>query len=253
MWTRVLPVLLTGCGWVGLAERGPSDPDAAAIADAPAADADPVASGLLVWLPMDDDPGDGVDNRGTASDRATCSSTCPDLTSAVRGGGLEFDGIDDALRVADDVALHLPTGTLAAWVRPRVAPVAGFQMFLAKPFGPTSANSWECFFQALTPLVLGVGGDGGAEAYLGTAWVGGVGTWVHVAFTWTASASALHVDGVVVSTGTGLVPAYDAHPLVVGADEDDGVVDQFFQGALDDVRIYDRALTAAEVAVLATP
>jgi Concanavalin A-like lectin/glucanases superfamily len=46
---------------------------------------------------------------------------------------------------------------------------------------------------------------------------------------------------------------FDADTLTLGADLDGGVIVAPLTGRLDDVRIYNRALSAAEIVTLATP
>jgi hypothetical protein len=40
---------------------------------------------------------------------------------------------------------------------------------------------------------------------------------------------------------------FDSTPLQIGADQEDGVTIQYFRGRLDELRIYDRALSLAEI------
>ena len=80
--------------------------------------------------------------------------------------------------------------------------------------------------------------------------------WVHLAFTHGGRTTKLFVDGALVAQrddtlpkGTGLVTTA---PLVVGAFVKDPTrVWQHFDGALDDLRLYDRALSDAEIETLA--
>lgn len=86
------------------------------------------------------------------------------------------------------------------------------------------------------------------------------GTWRHLCGTWSAEGGhwAIYLDGMVLGQGSelnneGTINAGGA--LVIAQDQDDvgGVFDeqQCFVGALTDVNIYDRVLSANEVALLA--
>ena len=75
------------------------------------------------------------------------------------------------------------------------------------------------------------------------------GNWHHVVATYDGTSSKLYVDGSlegqVAIAGT-ITPS--TAPLAIGRN---GIQDtDRFRGSIDDVRIYDRALSAAEVAIL---
>lgn len=73
------------------------------------------------------------------------------------------------------------------------------------------------------------------------------GTWVHLAFTWNSASSIIYVNGVQVATRVtpGLPTSLDALGRV-------GFGHQYpMTGKMDDVRIYNRALTQAEIQALA--
>jgi len=63
----------------------------------------------------------------------------------------------------------------------------------------------------------------------------------------------LYLDGVLKnSTAFSETIQYDASPVFIGADDNDGngVADYFFNGSIDEVRIYDRALSTEEIKAL---
>lgn len=82
-----------------------------------------------------------------------------------------------------------------------------------------------------------------------------VGRWLHVVGTYrpAESAARIHLDGQVVDThlAAGLDDAVRTSPTQVPAIGRDGVVDQYrFRGAIDQLSIYRRGLTAEEVELL---
>src|SRR4030095_2439569 len=79
-----------------------------------------------------------------------------------------------------------------------------------------------------------------------------VGNWTHVALTYDGAALRLYVNGTVVATqaAAGTVEA-NTKPLRIGGNVPYG---EFFQGIIDEVRVYNRALSAAEIqADMTTP
>ena len=96
------------------------------------------------------------------------------------------------------------------------------------------------------------GGGGGGLSFI--TWGGGVSTsgpllpfgdWAHVAVTYDGSTFSLYINGTLDATGTGSLgdPSWAA-PLELGASDIYGG----FSGRLDEVSIYNRCLTADEVA-----
>src|SRR5262249_54057381 len=70
-------------------------------------------------------------------------------------------------------------------------------------------------------------------------------TWSHVAVTYDGAAIRLYVNGAQVSSVARTGPiTTSTDPLRIGGDPFYG---QYFQGTIDEVRIYNRALSAAEV------
>ena len=70
-------------------------------------------------------------------------------------------------------------------------------------------------------------------------------TWTHLAVTFGAGTLRLYVNGVQVGTQVvsgSLVTS--ANPLTIGGN---GVWSEWFAGLIDEVRIYNRALTQAEI------
>jgi hypothetical protein len=75
-----------------------------------------------------------------------------------------------------------------------------------------------------------------------------VGVWCHLAGVYDGSNVSIYVDGALAATHAMAVkPLHGPSPLEIGISHGG----HSFNGALDDVRIYDRALSAAEVKALA--
>jgi Concanavalin A-like lectin/glucanases superfamily len=70
-------------------------------------------------------------------------------------------------------------------------------------------------------------------------------TWTHIATTYDGTSQRLYINGVLVATKaqTGTIAAGN-QPLRIGGNNVSG---EFFQGLIDEVRVYNRALSAAEI------
>ena len=157
------------------------------------------------------------------------------------GRALTFDGVNDWVTVADATPLDLTTGmTLEAWVRPTV--VSRWRTVLIKEqagnltyalYANTDANRPSANFFA------GVERD-----VLGTAQLA-ANTWTHLATTYDGTNLRIYVNGVLVGTRAAPGPiSTSSQPLRIGGNS---IWPEFFQGQIDEVRVYDRARTAAEI------
>lgn len=80
--------------------------------------------------------------------------------------------------------------------------------------------------------------------------------WHHVVFVnESASSHKLYIDGILAETSTAVWTQTDSNtePLTIGRFQNATYSDTFYNGLLDDVRVYQRALTADQVARLAEP
>jgi hypothetical protein len=72
--------------------------------------------------------------------------------------------------------------------------------------------------------------------------------WNHIVGVIDGSTSTLYLNGS--SVGTGTVTDAGSHNLYIGADNDIGTLGQVFEGKIDQVRIFDKALSSSEVSTL---
>ena len=79
------------------------------------------------------------------------------------------------------------------------------------------------------------------------------GVWHHAAVTYDGVMLRLYLDGVEVDSGplSGPVDIDPTMPVTIG-NQPPGAGDRFFDGLLDDVRILQRAMSAGEIAAIAT-
>jgi hypothetical protein len=175
-------------------------------------------------------------------------------TKGVLGGALALDGRAwlDCPRVEPLAGLDREL-SIALWVRPD-AVQAGRQVFVARQLGDGRA---DYFLLALNSDTLEVQSN---------LWESATkrrvrrppGTWFHVAVVQKADGRrTLYLDGAVIGRSNKSVPASlggGASRLTIGGainGPDPGAADERFTGALDELAIYRRALSDAEVKQLA--
>jgi hypothetical protein len=170
----------------------------------------------------------GTGNTGTLTD-ATWT------TAGKYGGALSFDGSSALVSVLDAPSLHLSTAmTLEAWVKPS-AVIDGWSDVIYK--------GDDTYFLEGIPAVGGTFGSTWDETS-GPAALS-VNTWTHLAGTYDGVMLRLYVNGIQVSsqTQTGNL-ATSSDPLQIGGDS---IYGQYFEGTIDEVRVYNVALTATQI------
>jgi hypothetical protein len=167
----------------------------------------------------------------------------PAWTSGRTGGALSFDGVDDRVRVNDSPSLDLTTrATFEAWVFPTVA-LAGWRTILQKEVD-------AYFFTASgggpgnRPTAGGTFG-GACCAHVAAPSALPANTWTHVAAAYDGSQLRFYVNGALAASAAASGSyTVNGSPLWMGGN---AVYGEHLRGKLDDVRIYNRALTAAEI------
>ncbi|HUC83910.1 MAG TPA: LamG-like jellyroll fold domain-containing protein [Candidatus Acidoferrales bacterium] len=76
--------------------------------------------------------------------------------------------------------------------------------------------------------------------------------WVHVAVTYNGSVASLYTNGVLVESGAVSIPPTAFNPALNYLGESQWPSDPMFSGALDEVRVYNYALSGAQIAQLLT-
>ncbi|AMV39250.1 Copper resistance protein CopC [Planctomyces sp. SH-PL62] len=167
------------------------------------------------------------------------------------GSSMFFNGKDAQITVPDSASLKLSSGmTLEAWVLPTTVNSA-WQDVIYK--GSNGNNSY--YLQATTssnakPMGGATVGGSARNAY-GAKPIS-LYSWSHLAVTFDGAATRFYVNGAQVATtaGSGTIKATDG-ALQIGGDSYWG---RYFNGLIDEVRIYDTALTQSQIKKdMATP
>ena len=186
----------------------------------------------------------GRDRRSSTSQGTRNNGTITNATrttSGKYGKALQFNGTNALVTIPDAASLHLTTGmTLEAWVNPS-AVNANWRDVIYK--GNDNYYLEATSYNASRPDAGLIAGGTYADAF-GTAALP-ANTWSFLTETYDGSTLRLYVNGTqVASTAhTGNI-ATSTNPLQIGGDS---IYGQFFAGLIDEVRVYNRALTAAQI------
>jgi hypothetical protein len=208
---------------------------------------------LLAHWRLDDGAGNiavdasGNNHPGTLTNGPTWVSDAPPTRSS-NPGALAFDGIDDSVQIGNPTALNFGGQiTLAAWVKPQASD--GIRNIVAH--GHSRNPNAEVFLR-INNRRYQVGSWNDAN-HLATIPIpaGDLNQWVHLVGVYDGATWRLYRNGAQVATRadtTGAVQVEAAWAIGSRGANAEG----FFKGLLGDVRIYNRALSPAEIAALAS-
>ena len=215
--------------------------------------------GLVGLWHFDDPVGSTVarDSSGNGND-GTLVGLDPALAwvTGRQGGALAPSGLG-YVSVADSASIDSITTevTLSAWVYfDGVIPV-DYGTALSRQIRSTNEQYYHLsLYQDGTPTLF-IGFSASIAAARPTAPQPVVSRhWTHMAGTYDGSLATLYVDGVVAGSRpiVGVFPR-DATPLILSGNGNAGAVSEFFPGRLDEIALYNRALSPDEIKLLATP
>ncbi len=166
------------------------------------------------------------------------------------GKGLKFDGDDDYINVNDDSSLNFGIGdfTLATWIKTTMDATTGYETIVGK-VGPSPYDFYLLLLNSNERIRFGVN-DGTNFTYIyGTTNVSD-GKWHHVAAVRRTATGKLeiYVDGQLDGTpGADTFGDIDTSGGNLEIGRDRGIVNRYFDGIIDEVRIYSHSLTQEEI------
>jgi hypothetical protein len=205
---------------------------------------------LIGWWRLDESSGlTARDSSGNGNDGTlTLMNPAQDWVTGKISGGLDFDGSNDYVDCDNDSSLDITDEiTLATWINMASRP---------------TNNHWPDVLWKEDAYALYLTGESDTETVLSAYFVLNTGTidtwkdanillplstWVHMAVTFDGTDAKGYVNGVYDFTKNkaGTIDT-TTHPFTIGRSDD-----QYFEGIVDDTRIYSRALEPSEIAELA--
>jgi len=222
-------------------------------------------SGLVAYYPFN---GNANDESGNGNNGTVYGATLTADRFGNPGSAYGFDGVDDYIVAPDSDSLDLtttgsvaPTGTLAAWVNVPIGAKDDLTAVVAKMVGSSGGGASYGLLNRLVGRTVG-GVYGVYQTIAGDAHDGSSntsayyfhdisdGNWHHLAFTWDGPEGKMYIDGQDATefstSGTGaMVSTFD---LYIGRYHYDPHGTWYsWDGSIDEVRIYNRALSADEI------
>ncbi|MDQ0764014.1 LamG-like jellyroll fold domain-containing protein [Streptomyces canus] len=212
-------------------------------------------------FPLDEQ---ATDTDGNATTQLTGRA---DVNPAVLSGGaklgqagragtaLSLDGVDDYAVTAGPHLNNQQSFSVAAWAKlSKTKPthgaviaaqegsvMPGFELYYSATYG-WSFNQYSSDTTSGTPLRAAQGDPALAPG----------GEWTYVVGSYDAVSDdlRLYVQGKWVATTKVTAPFYAGGPVMIGASRFSGTPSSFFPGQISDVQLYDRALSAPEIAAM---
>jgi len=180
-------------------------------------------------------------NNGTASG----GPILIDESDCVFGKCLQFDGVDSYVSIPDDVSTQVSSVTVSAWIKGNSGSGTNIKIL-------SKRNNLTFYFLGLSAKKPYIG-IGNGTSNDGLTWANEINntTWhfLVLSFDATSKLTKLYVDGQGISkTILYNIGDLSSRPVVIGGENPVGTTyNNFYQGYIDDVRIYNSAISTAQI------
>ena len=190
--------------------------------------------------------GQAKDQSSFANHAAVNGATLTQDRFGWSNSAFDFDGVQSGVRAANAAQLNSANTTISFWIKPDNFPAQGEAYLL-------SFGGWQERWKISLPnhgkpvFTTHAGGACCSDMDSGTPLT--LDTWTHVAMVHDGTKDIIYFNGVKVNEKN-VAGALDVttNPLGIGYDPIDNA--NYFDGAIDDVQLYDVALDAAQIASL---
>ena len=172
---------------------------------------------------------------GTLVGPPTWSTDCE-----YNGNCLDFDGVDDYVTTTDVLVSKTSPFTMSAWINWNGAG-NNPQFIIANSVDDTDKVSISIY----SGYIVGGVRNGAAQDRISTSTTINADQWYHVAYTNIDSTRKLFVDGIEQTANAGWLSPVSTAGFTIGSRTDEAYGD--FNGSIDSVRIWDKALTQSEI------
>ncbi|MFZ1618526.1 MAG: LamG domain-containing protein [Flavobacteriales bacterium] len=220
-----------------------------------------LASGLAGYWKLDENTGTSAADASTNGNTGTLTNG-PTWTTGQIGSAVTFDGTNDYIEIGSGIRVdNSDRGTISAWINPGT--VSGGELSFFGYGGSALANAGRLRAYMSTSgdtLSIEQKSNGETSDILQATTALTVGAWYHLTIVSDGTAYAMYINGkpqaLTITSGSNTGDWFadttvTAPPKsVIGAAYQNGGLSTHFQGSLDEVRIYNRALSADEVSQL---
>ena len=208
-------------------------------------------NGLVAYYPFNGNANDesGNGHHGTVNGATLTTDRFGNSNMAY-----SFDGRNNHIQVNDNTIFHNQTFSVSIWANGR--DFNGFSQLFTKNFGTSANESINIVANNLSiwNLTAQVGGNNYYGTLIKSPTLFNINEWHLVTYVFNGknNIQRIYIDASEVTNNianTGI--DYDNKPITIGSQLENNVMSYFFNGKLDDIRIYNRALTQEEITYLA--
>src|SRR3989344_642295 len=162
------------------------------------------------------------------------------------GGAYVFDGLNDGISISHAGAFNFSGQfTISAWVK--INSNNNLERIVAN-WGLTGQQAFQLYYDSRTSKAFGFELNSNSKVTSTYTSTTDPNQWYHVAGVYDGSLQKLYLNGVLVNSKTNSgAAATTTQPIYIGRNTSG----QFFSGTIDDVAIWNRALTVSEIQTLA--
>ncbi|MGB0522463.1 MAG: LamG domain-containing protein [Flammeovirgaceae bacterium] len=211
-----------------------------------------ISTGLVGYWPLD---GNAIDAKptGTKYHGVLKNGATPTLDRHnVSNGAIRFDGIDDFIEVLD-YQCPATAFTYSFWFMPATT-ITETDPFTDIIYGKRGARphftfNWKNQYKGQLAVALVDTDIKVAEAATPAINSWPANTWYHFVATWDGTTLTTYVNGQLQDTQPADLSTIDQEGMTIGARPLSSYA-SFFNGAMDDIRVYDRALAPVDIDAL---
>ncbi len=185
--------------------------------------------------------GDAKDSSGNGNDGTIYGAS---FVEGKFGKALSFDGVDDYVEVPDSASLHIITNAVTVEVWIKIDKLSIWKSIAEKSVHLNWAYGFFIEEDGDLGFGIGTGGTPVGDAHVLTNVKDKLGKWLYIAGTAGNGIITIYVDGKLTkqTTYSGNINTNDI-PFRIGSRDNR----DYFNGIIDEVRIYNRALSADEI------
>ena len=226
-------------------------------------------SNLVGWWKFDETSGTSAADSSGTGNTGTLTNAPAWTTGGMNNGALTFNGNNQYVSAPDAASLKPASVTVSAWVKPNDLSTYTTCGGATQSYIVFKRNSQTGWFEGYNLFASPDGsvvfkthdaGGGGGNTGIAASGAGALplGQWTHIVGTFSQPDMKLYLNGALVASSTYNFPLdYGTRPLFIGRSGEcggsgEGIWDGYFNGTIDDVRVYNRALSAADIMTLYT-
>jgi Tfp pilus assembly protein PilV len=217
----------------------------------------PSSEGLVAHWELDEESGTfAADSSGNNNNGTLVGG--PTWIDGQIGNAAQFDGVNDHVQIEDSNSLDVSAITVSAWIYRTADTPSQYQAVVSRQLG--SANSDVIWLGICPPtgFICSSTHPNGISFGLSVNGIRGpsntpLNQWIHVVGTSDATEMKIYINGEWFATGPGEIAIPETSLICIGGGANNATrlcQNEFFQGSIDDVRVYNRALAQDEIAAL---